>query len=225
MNNRVLVIAPHADDEVLGCGATIARHVDDGDCVKIAIMTNASVGAPEIFSADAVECVRSEALDAHGVLGVDDTVFLDFPAPALNAYPEYRVSLALSSIIREFLPTHLYLPHPGDLHQDHKAIYRAGLVAARPQGDHKVNNIYCYETLSETEWAPMQGGNAFIPNHFVDVSRYFDRKLQAMALFKSQLQGFPHSRSLEALTALASFRGATVGVHRAEAFEVERQVL
>jgi LmbE family N-acetylglucosaminyl deacetylase len=165
--------------------------------------------------------VRAEALAAHKYLGVKETFLLDFPAPALNAFPEYKVSIVLSKIINQIRPSILYIPHPGDLHQDHKAIYRASLVAARPQNDYSIKEIYCYETLSETEWAPYQE-KAFIPNVFNDVSNFFDQKLEAMRFFKSQIKEFPHTRSTETFEALAKFRGATVGVNRAESFIVER---
>jgi LmbE family N-acetylglucosaminyl deacetylase len=221
--NRVVVIAPHADDEVIGCGATIAKHIQSGDQVIVVISTNASVGAPELFSPSDIEHIRNEALASHKVLGVNETIFLEFPAPALNAYPEYKLSLEYSKIFQKYNPTHLYLPHPGDIHQDHKAVYRAALVAARPQGIHKISNIYCYETLSETEWTPMQE-KPFVPNHFVDVTNVFDKKVAAMECFASQLKAFPHSRSIETFEALAKFRGSTVGVQRAEAFIVERQI-
>lgn len=221
--NRIIVVAPHADDEIIGCGATIAKHIQQGDEVVIIIATNASIGAPELFSERNIQQVREEALEAHKLLGVKETVFLEFPAPALNAYPEYKISLELSKVFQRFNPTHLYLPHPGDIHQDHKAIYRASLVAARPQGTDKISKIYCYETLSETEWTPMQE-RPFVPNHFIDVTSIFHKKEEAMKCFKSQIKTFPHSRSLETFEALAKYRGATVGVERAEAFVVERQI-
>lgn len=223
MNKKVVVIAPHADDEVLGCGATIASHVRNGDIVFIIIATNAAIGAPELFDKIRIQKVRKEALEAHKYLGVEKTFFLDFPAPALNTFPEYKISLSISKIFNEIKPNILYLPHPGDMHQDHKAIYRASLVSARPLGDHKITNIYIYETLSETDWTPMNE-SAFIPNHFVNVTDVFDEKVKAMKFFKSQLRNFPHSRSIEALEALAKLRGSTVGVERAEAFTVERQI-
>ncbi|MFP3592580.1 PIG-L deacetylase family protein [Chryseobacterium sp. SIMBA_038] len=222
--NRVIVIAPHADDEVIGCGATIAKHINSGDEVIVIIATNASIGAPELYSIDQINKTRSEAIAAHQFLGVKETVFLDFPAPALNAFPEFKISLEIFKIFERVKPTHLYLPHPGDIHQDHKAIYRASLVAARPQGDNKILNIYCYETLSETEWTPMQE-KAFVPNHFVNVTDTFSKKTEAMKFFGSQIKEFPHSRSVEAFDALAMYRGATVGVQRAEAFVVERQLI
>jgi len=223
--NKVVVIAPHPDDEVLGCGATIARHSALGNEVIVIIATNAARGAPELYNEADVSKVRIETMEAHKILGVHETIFMDFPAPALNAFPLYRISLAFSEVFNRFKPTFLYLPHPGDLHLDHKGVYYAALVSARPQGEDRISNIYCYETLSETEWAPKQGNNSFVPDHFVDVTDYFDKKIHAMRSFQSQLREFPHSRSLEALIALASFRGVTVGVKRAEAFEVERQIV
>lgn len=222
--NKVIVVAPHADDEIIGCGATIAKHIKNGDEVVIVIATNASIGAPELFSSNQVQDIRGEALAAHRSLGITETIFLEHPAPALNAFPEYKISVELSKIFSNFLPTHLYLPHPGDIHQDHKAIYRSALVAARPQGNHIISNIYCYETLSETEWTPMHE-KPFVPNHFVDVTAVFNSKITAMNCFASQLKSFPHSRSIETFEALAKYRGATVGVARAEAFIVERQIL
>lgn len=218
----ILVIAPHPDDEVLGCGATIAKHINNGDNVTILIATNASRGASELYSEKAVEAVRIEAQIAHKILGVNNTKFLEFPAPALNVYPSYKISLAFSEIIKDGGYDSVYLPHPGDMHEDHRVIYRSALVACRPQNETTVKNIYCYETLSETEWAPMQGDHYFKPNCFVDVSNVFEKKIEAMKCFNSQLKTFPHSRSLEALEALAKFRGSTIGVYRAEAFEIER---
>jgi LmbE family N-acetylglucosaminyl deacetylase len=221
MKNKILVIAPHADDEIIGCGATMAKHIANADDVYVIIATNANKGAPELFDEKTINKVRSEALEAHGFLGVKKTFFLNFPAPALNAFPEYKISMEISKIINKIKPDILYLPHPGDLHQDHKAIYRASLVAVRPQGVYCVKEIYCYETLSETEWAPYQE-KPFVPNVFNDVSAFFDQKLESMRFFKSQIKEFPHTRSLETFEALARYRGATVGVKRAESFMVER---
>ena len=222
--DKILVIAPHADDEILGCGATIAKHISRSDQVYVLICTNAFNGAPELFSKEDVSVIRDEAMLAHKILGVKETFFLEFPAPALNAFPEYKISIEISKIIKKINPRILYLPHSGDIHYDHNAIYRSSLVAARPINGCSVQNIYCYETLSETEWAPHQGLNHFIPNHYVDVSDFFQKKIDAFCCFKTQLKKFPHPRSIEALNALASYRGSTVGVYKAEAFEIERQI-
>lgn len=223
--NKVLIIAPHADDEVLGCGATIAKHCLAGDDVWVVVVTDASLGAPELFSKESINVVRQEACAAHDILGVKRTIFMDFPAPSLSVYPSYKISLEISKIIAEFQPSYMYLPHSGDLHLDHGVVYRAALVAARPQGKYTVTKIFCYETLSETEWAPNQGDNLFKPNYFVDVSESFELKISAMKCYRSQISDFPHSRSLEALKHLAGYRGSSVGVSRAEAFEVERIIM
>jgi N-acetylglucosamine malate deacetylase 1 len=222
--SRILIIAPHADDEVLGCGATMVKFAGSGDEVFVIIATNAAKGAPELFSKESIATVRSEAEDAHRILGVKETIFMEFPAPALNAFPSYKISLEFSKVFENYRPTHLFLPHPCDLHEDHNAIYRAALVSARPQGFHKISNIYCYETLSETEWSPNQGVHSFLPNHFIEVTDFFSKKIEAMKCFESQMKKFPHSRSFEGITALATLRGVSIGVERAEAFVVERQI-
>ena len=184
MSKNILVVAPHADDEIIGCGATIAKLVKEGNNVYVIIATNAHKGAPELYNAVDIEKVRREALLAHKYLGIKDTFFMDFPAPALNAFPEYKISNSVSEIINKIQPEILYIPFPSDLHQDHKAIYRASLVAARPQGEYSVKEIYCYETLSETEWGPYQE-NAFAPNVFIDVTDVFEHKIEAMRDRKS----------------------------------------
>lgn len=218
---KIIVIAPHPDDEIIGCGATMARHIAEGNEVYVIVATNAANGAPELYTSGQIESVRNEALTAHKSLGVKQTFFLDFPAPALNGFPEYKISMGLSELFNQIKPSVLYLPFPGDIHQDHKAIYRSSLVAARPRGNYTVKEIYCYETLSETEWAPYHEQN-FYPNFFVDVSDFFDKKIEAMKQFKSQLKEFPDPRSIDTFEALAKYRGATIGVKYAESFIVDR---
>ena len=223
--SNVVVIAPHPDDEVLGCGGTIFNHTSRGDSVFVIVATNAALGAPELYSQKGTDFVRKEALLAHKILGVEHTVFLDFPAPALNAYPEYKISLQLSELIKKYAPDYLYLPHPGDLHQDHRAIYRAALVASRPNCGVNLVNIYCYETLSETEWSPYNEHQQFSPNHFIDITKSFDKKIEAMHCYKTQLKQSPHPRSESGILSLANYRGGIVSLDKCEAFEVERQVV
>lgn len=220
---RVVVVAPHADDEILGCGGAIAKFIRLKHEVFIVIATNANIGAPELYSEEDIQNIRAEAKASHKFLGINDTIFCDFPAPSLNFYPEYRISLEFSKIFRDISPEILFLPFPGDLHQDHKAIYRSALVAARPINNNCIKKIYCYETLSETEWSPMHE-KSFIPNSFIDVSEDFEKKINAFKFFKSQLKDFPHTRSIEAISALGTYRGATIGVEKAEAFILEREI-
>jgi LmbE family N-acetylglucosaminyl deacetylase len=219
--SRIVVIAPHADDEIIGCGATMAKHIANGDDVYVIVATNAQIGAPELFNEKDVQLIRAEAKQSHAFLGVIKTFFLDFPAPALNAYPEYKISVALGKIFADIQPEIVYIPFAGDIHQDHKAIYRSTLVAARPRGNYSIKEIYCYETLSETEWTPVQE-KSFFPTKFVDVTQCFQKKVDAMQYYQSQIKEFPDPRSAQAFEALAKYRGATIGVSYAEAFVVER---
>lgn len=224
MNCKVLVLAPHADDEVLGAGGAIAKHVSNGDRVSVVILTNAHFGAPELATAEDIEHVRGEAKIAHALLGVERTLFEDFPAPRLDTEPSYRIARDINKVIRETQAEILYIPFRGDLHNDHRVIFTAALVAARPLPGQSVKTILAYETLSETEWAAPFGDDAFIPTVFVDISNHLQKKLDALACFKSQIKPFPHSRSLEAVTALARFRGATMSVQAAEAFHLIRDI-
>ena len=221
---NILVVAPHADDEVLGCGGLIAKKIAQDHRVYIAIMSNAHIGAPELFSKESIENIRNEAIKAHNFLGVTKTFFFDFPAPRLESAFSYQISNELNKLLNSLQIDALYLPHRGDMHKDHSVIFYAGLVAARPINNCSVKDIYTYETLSETEWAAPFGSDVFIPNTFEDIKDHLKCKLEAMKLYKSQLKEFPHSRSIESIRNLSSFRGASIGVEAAEAFALIRKI-
>lgn len=222
---NILIIAPHADDEILGCGATMAKEIANGNNVYVLICTNAHVGAPELFSGELIKQIRLEALTAHKLLGVKETVFLDFPAPALDQYPRYKMTNQMSEVIRKFEVDTVYIPHRGDCHKDHSIVHDCAMVACRPLVNCKVKHVYAYETLSETEWGEPIASDSFVPvkYHTFNVEE-FQKKLDAMSCFKSQLYPFPASRSLEAIEHLAGYRGCAVSAMRAESFEVLRDI-
>ncbi len=217
--DSILILAPHPDDEVLGCGGIIRKYRDQGKQVYVLIITR---GKPGIYDEKKITNIRNEALAAHKVLGVSETVFLGFPAPELDLISVSELARAISKVIERFTIDTLFIPHHGDIHHDHKAVYNAGLVAGRPVNENTVKKIYVYETLSETEWAPPTGNDAFIPNFFIDIEKEFNHKIEAMKCYQSQLRAFPSSRSLKSLESLANLRGSTVGCHCAEAFMVVR---
>lgn len=221
MSNRVMVIAAHPDDEVLGCGGTIARHVKRGDDVNIVIVTR---GAAEVFPPEQVATIRAELARAHAVLGVSQVHFLDFPAPLLDMVARYKLNDALAALIRMEQPGTVYVHHRGDVHHDHQVIYEATLVACRPVDDSPVQRLLAYETLSETEWAAPHGDAAFVPTCYIDISAYLAQKLEAMACYASQLHDPPHPRSLQNIEALAHYRGGTVSREAAEAFMLVREI-
>jgi LmbE family N-acetylglucosaminyl deacetylase len=177
-----------------------------------------------MYSEERILNVRQEAIEAHKMLCVTGTRFLDFSAPNLDLISVSELSLAISEVINEFRPDTIFLPHRGDIHHDHKAVFNAGMVAARPANNSVVKRIYSYETLSETEWAAPFGDDAFIPDFFVNISDVFIAKLEAIKCYKSQLRDFPNPRSLKSIEALANLRGSTVGFTHAEAFMTIRVI-
>lgn len=222
MNKKILVIAPHPDDEVLGVGGTIARYAAEGAEVYVAIATR---GYPPEFQEEIHQTVRQETLAAHKFLGVKETIFLSFPAAKLDTVPHREVNYQLFEIYQKIQPEIIFIPFIGDIHMDHQRIFLSSLVAARPNNPYAPKAIYTYETLSETNWnAPYLTTN-FVPNVFIDISDYLETKIQAMHIFASQIKPFPNERSEESLRALATLRGSTVNRFAAEAFYLVRQVL
>ncbi|MBY6128409.1 PIG-L family deacetylase [Qipengyuania aquimaris] len=219
---RVLVVAPHPDDEVLGCGGTMARLAAEGISVHVLVATQ---GKPPAFDPEGVAQVRAEMLEAHKLLEVVETHEVDLPAAALDTVPAAQVNAEIGRIIEDISPDTLFLPHIGDIHGDHAIVFQASMVAARPRHNRAPARILCYETLSETNWYAPPMTPAFMPNVFIDVSETLDRKLDAFRCFQSQVRPFPEERSIEALEALARSRGATVHVKAAEAFMNVRQII
>ncbi|PSJ36390.1 PIG-L deacetylase family protein [Allosphingosinicella deserti] len=219
---RVAIVAPHPDDEVLGCGGTIARLAKDGAQTHVVIVTT---GQEPRFPRKLVETVREEARRAHAALGVTTTRYLDFPAAELDRVPSSDLNAALGRALDDVAPDTLLLPFIGDIHVDHQLVFNAALVWARPRGASAPARILAYETLSETNWWAPGLTPAFIPNVFVDIGDELEAKLSAFAGFESQLKAFPDERSLEAIRALAMARGATVYRRAAEAYAIIRQVL
>lgn len=218
---NILVIAPHADDEILGVGATMAKHINDGDKVFVCITTR---GTEPLFKESYMEQLRDETLKAHGALGVAKTFFLEYPAVMLEQVPRHEINQKIFSVIEEVKPDIVYMPHFGDMQKDHQIIADSTMVSIRPKYDHRIKEVYAYETLSETEWNNPHSSNAFLPNMYNDVSGFLDKKLDAMKCFKSQLADFPNPRSLEAIEALAKYRGSTINCKAAEAFMLIRKI-
>lgn len=218
---RILVIAPHPDDEIIGVGGTIAKKTAAGHEVYVCVVTKA---CEPLFCEEIVEQGRSECKKADALLGVKETFFLDFPAVMLETVPRYELNDGILKTIQRIKPDEVYIPHRGDMQLDHKMIVDAAMVALRPKYKHVVKRIYCYETLSETGWDIPNPTNEFIPTVYESITDTLDNKLEAMSIFKSQVGIFPNPRSIEAIEALAKYRGATVNVNAAEAFELVREI-
>lgn len=218
---RVLVVAPHPDDEIIGVGGTIAKRTKAGDEVFVCIVTK---GQELMFQKDFIEQGRKECRKADAMLGVKKTIFLDFPAVMLETVPRYELNRKISEIIQKIRPDEIYIPHRGDMQLDHQMVVDASMVALRPKYKHVVKRIYAYETLSETGWNIPNATNEFIPTVYENITDTYREKLNAINVFQSQLNDFPAARSIGAIEALAKYRGSIVNVNAAEAFSLIREI-
>lgn len=220
---KLLVIAPHPDDEVLGCGGLMRRLSREGHRVHVAIVTK---GWEPLFPKAQVEQVREEAKAANQRLGVHDLEFMDLPVTKLAQLPEHELNAALTDLLDRSQPDWVMLPFRGDVHEDHRQLFDAAMVALRPLPERlAIRKIFCYETLSETHWNAPGIDAAFVPNVFTEITRDLPAKLDAMRCYQSQLKPAPNARSLAAIEALARFRGTSVHCEAAEAFMLVRELL
>jgi len=229
MSERVLVIAAHPDDEVLGCGGIAARHTDAGDEVHVLIMAEGATARANVgegSSAYAAErtALRAAAKAAAGILGSESLTFADFPDNRMDTVALLDVTKRVEQMIAEIKPGIVYTHHGGDLNIDHQIVYKAVLTACRPLPGSPVHAIYAFETVSSTEWAsPDTDIGPFHPTRFVDISGQLERKLAALDAYAMEMRPSPHARSIENISALATHRGASVGMAAAEALMVIRE--
>ncbi len=216
---KILVIAPHPDDEVLGCGGTLAKHCKQGDEIYLIIATK---GYTPDWTKEYLEIRKKEIENVKKILGIKKIFFLNYPTVKLDTIPQKEINDALYKIVNQVKPDIVYIPFKGDLNKDHRILFEASLVALRPI-NHKCKKILAYEVLSETEWG--QEIEIFKPNVYVDITDTIDIKLEAMKAYKSELKSFPHPRSLEAIKALAIKRGSEIGVKYAESFYLVREII
>lgn len=220
MSKNILVVAAHADDETLGCGATIAKHTANGDKVAVIFMTD-GVSARAQASSDVTEQRHTAAKNAMKILGVTETYHLDFPDNSMDTVPLIALVKAVESVIEQVKPDTIYTHFAHDLNIDHRLTHSAVMTACRPQTGSSVKKIFSFEVLSSTEWnSPSQP--SFIPQYIVNIDKFWDKKCQALQCYHQELRPFPHSRSLECIEAQATLRGASYGFKKAEAFQVER---
>jgi LmbE family N-acetylglucosaminyl deacetylase len=223
---QILVIAPHADDETLGMGATIAKRARRGCEVTVAVMTGHGGGINPAGPPELWEKIRAEANAAAAALGVAPFRYFELPAVRLLDIPTHEPNGVVNALVRDVRPNELYLPFHNDMHRDHEVLARAGLVAARGYltANYDLNLVAMYETPTETHLVPPSVAVPFVPNHYEDVTDTIAAKLAAWACYASQHQMGPTPRSPDALRALAAVRGADIGVEAAEAFVIVRQV-
>ncbi|MGB6476313.1 MAG: PIG-L family deacetylase [Candidatus Sulfotelmatobacter sp.] len=225
--SAVLVVAAHPDDEILGCGATAARLVEEGHDVYFAILGEGITsrhGTRDAADAGQLSLLHQHARAASRKVGVKELFLHKLPDNRLDTVPLLEVVKLVEDLVEKLRPEVIYTHHGGDLNIDHGVIHRAVLTATRPVSGQPVREIYAFEVASSTEWAFQQVGPAFRPNVFVDVTRTLEVKIAAMACYETESREFPHPRSPEALRAIAAHWGSVAGCAAAEAFELIRSV-
>jgi len=221
MSKRILVIAPHPDDETLGVGGTIAKHTAQGDNV---IVLTVSGHLPPLYSREEYDVTIAEAKKAHALLGISESIFLEIPATMISNEPVHIFNKRLVDVVQQYKPDIVLCPYP-DRHIDHRLVFESTLVATRPvNAGREIEIIAAYETISETHWNAPHIEPNFTPNWVVDISDYVEIKLNALKLYESQVPPFPGPRSLEAVEALAKFRGTQAGFGYGEGLHIIRMI-
>lgn len=223
---NVLVVAAHPDDELLGCGGTVARHVAEGDDVSVLIMAEGATAREEKRpeTSREAEALFEVSKAVAELQGIRPPTLGRLHDNRMDTYPFLDLVKVVERVARDCSPEIVYTHCGGDLNIDHQLTHRAVLTALRPLPGATTAAIYSFETLSSTEWLPHEQLPPFHPNHFVEISPFLDRKVEALRLYESEMRPHPHPRSEEAVRSLAALRGSAVGVAAAEAFQVVRQI-
>ena len=226
MPRAVLVLAAHPDDEVLGCGGTIAKFADSGAIIHVAFLADGvfSRQGNDEKQSDKLDKRRSAARNSCGILGVKSVSFGDLPDNRMDTVALLNITQAIEKLIAEHRPDTVFTHHAGDVNIDHRRTHEAVVTACRPQLGHPVKTLLSFEVPSSTEWQLPGSSPAFAPNWFVDISSTLDRKLAALDAYLTELREWPHPRSRRGIESLARWRGATIGVDAAESFVLGRQL-
>jgi LmbE family N-acetylglucosaminyl deacetylase len=225
---NILVVAAHPDDEVLGCGATMARLAGEGHAVHVLILADGEssrIRTDMRAAADLVGERNAAAAEANRILRTASVTIHQLPDNQMDSVPLLDVVRLVEAAVARCQPDTVFTHHAGDVNVDHRVVHEAVLAACRPVPGHPVRNLYFFEVPSSTEWRPPGSATDFAPSVFVDVSAVLAQKLEALGAYRAELREFPHPRSLRAVEALARWRGATAGVEAAEAFVAGRQVI
>lgn len=218
--DSVLVVAPHPDDETLGCGGTLLRRKASGARLAWVIVTGISTA--DGWQAERVEQRKSEIMRVQGLYGFDTVHELGFATTRLDTVPRSELIAALAEAFRAVAPSEVLVPHRSDVHSDHVVTFDAVAACTKWFRYPSIRRVAAYETISETDFA-LSASDVFRPNSFVDIGAHLERKLEIMKTYASELAPHPFPRSIEALRALAMLRGAQSGYAAAEAFEVLRE--
>lgn len=219
---KTLVVAPHPDDELLGCGGTLLKRFSQGGTIGWLLITAITPEAG--WTQDAIARRNNEIDKVSRGLGISplNLYKLGFPTTQLDQIPLNKIISSIGDVFRDFMPQELFLPHPGDIHSDHRITFEACSACTKWFRYPSIQRILTYETLSETDFDLDQSSASFRPNLFVDISQQLSRKLDLLKIYQTELSTYPFPRSIEAVKSQSSLRGVQRGVEAAEAFQILR---
>jgi LmbE family N-acetylglucosaminyl deacetylase len=221
--NKVLVVAVHPDDETLGCGGTLLKHKDNGDQIFWLIVT--SVSEEQGFDKKVVERRDREIEEVKAQYRFDEVYSLNYPTMHLDEIPLFDLITSIGQVVDKVKPNIIYLPFKNDIHSDHRIAFQAAYSCTKPFRYPFIKRIMMMETLSETEFVPAIKEDYFVPNSFVDISGFIDRKIEIMNIYGSEIGKHPFPRSKKNIEALANFRGAMSGCSYAESFTLLKEIV
>jgi len=221
--SNVLVVAVHPDDETLGCGATLLKHRAQKDKIYWLILTE--MRDKDGWDKKKMAARRGEIEKAAKAYEFVQTFQLGFPTTRLDTIPMSELVHAIGEVVKKVQPQVMYLPNRSDIHSDHQIAFQAAVSCTKNFRFPSVKRVLMYETPSETDFAPALPENAFIPNVFVDVTPYLEKKLKIMSIFASEVMRPPYPRSLKVMKALAQVRGSRIGKEYAESFMLIQEIL
>ena len=226
MSKRVLVVAAHPDDEVLGVGGTIIRHAQVGDTVRILLMAEGLTSRADQRDVESfqkgLDALHKNAQSVAHALGAESIQLANFPDNRMDCVELLDIVKVIEKEIEDFHPEIVYTHHAGDVNIDHVQTHNAVVTACRTLPGKNVKELCFFETPSSTEWQMQTSDKAFLPALYVDISNTFAQKIKALELYASEMRDYPHPRSYRAVEILARYRGYAVGIEFAEAFSVGR---
>lgn len=219
---KVLIVSSHPDDEILGAGGTLLKHVANGDDVYWLIITN--IFEHQGFAEQRIADRQAEIDLVTSRVGIKETIKLNYPTMSLTSESLLDMIPKITDVFSRIKPEIIYCVNRSDAHSDHRVTFDAVLACTKSFRHPYIQAVLMYECISETEFAPALPEKAFIPNYFVDITDYLPEKLELMKIYDSELAEPPFPRSIKNIEALATFRGATINTEYAEAFQLLKYI-
>lgn len=223
MNKKILIVAAHPDDEVLGCFGTVAKMIKAGHEAYTLILSGGKTSRDNTEQSE-IDNLKIEMQKANELIGIKKIYQGDFPDNSFDSVPLLEIVKKIEEIKEEIQPEIIFTHHIGDMNIDHQITHKAVLTATRPMKDECVKTIYSMEVPSSTEWNSFNGVTTFIPNVFFEIEDTIDLKIEAMSKYKSELREYPHPRSLQHIKEFSKVNGTKVGLNYSENFMCIRNI-